>query len=280
MIKILVNGTNNLPYETFTFSGGEVHVKLSQKYVFTSLQSVLLNCRLESSEEVIRLLMVTDAVKRQYPGIDIHLNLPYLPYARQDRLCDSGEAMSLKVFASIINCQGYKSVRILDCHSDVGTALLDNIIHVEQSTVMEMNNALKSKLLDKECVIVSPDAGAMKKIYKVSKHFAGVPVVCANKERDAATGQILGVGLQERDLAFITKKEVLIVDDICDGGRTFIELAKLLRTVTNSIDLYVTHGIFSKGVEVFDGLINNVYTTNSIRDLKSANKLHVIDIFN
>lgn len=280
MIKILINGQSNLPYETFTFSGGEVHVKLSQKYVFASLQYVLLNCRLDSSEEVIRLLMVTDAVRRQYPGIDIHLNLPYLPYARQDRLCDSGEAMSLKVFASLINSQRYKSVQIMDCHSDVGTALINNVAHIEQPTVMEMCSILKEKLLNKEYVLASPDAGAMKKIHKVNKHFAGGPVVCASKERDASTGQILGVSISHKDLVSITNKNVLIVDDICDGGRTFIELAKLLKPLANCVDLYVTHGIFSKGVEVFDGLIDNVYTTNSIRDLKSTNKFHVIDVFN
>jgi ribose-phosphate pyrophosphokinase len=55
----------------------------------------------------------------------------------------------------------------------------------------------------------------------------------------------------------------LIVDDICDGGRTFIELAKVLRPLTNgSIFLYVTHGIFSQGLDVFKGVIDHIYTAN------------------
>ena len=55
-----------------------------------------------------------------------------------------------------------------------------------------------------------------------------------------------------------------IVDDICDGGRTFIEIAKYLKEAdsidSSRIHLMVTHGFFTKGLGVFDGLIDHIYT--------------------
>jgi len=94
--------------------------------------------------------------------------------------------------------------------------------------------------------------------------YLDVGVIDASKVRDVKTGEILytSVNYQEGGLK---GKNVLIVDDICDGGRTFIELARVLENYNeaNSVDLYVTHGIFSKGLGVFDGLIDKIYTPNS-----------------
>jgi ribose-phosphate pyrophosphokinase len=57
-------------------------------------------------------------------------------------------------------------------------------------------------------------------------------------------------------------RDFLIVDDICDGGRTFIELAKVLRPLTSGqVKLYVTHGIFSAGFEALAGL-DRIFVAN------------------
>jgi ribose-phosphate pyrophosphokinase len=54
----------------------------------------------------------------------------------------------------------------------------------------------------------------------------------------------------------------LIVDDICDGGATFVALARKLREAgAIEVSLFVTHGIFSKGKDL-EG-IDNIYTTGS-----------------
>jgi ribose-phosphate pyrophosphokinase len=73
---------------------------------------------------------------------------------------------------------------------------------------------------------------------------------------------------------------ILIVDDICDGGRTFIELAKKLRPMTTGkIKLLITHGIFSKGIEVFDGIIDEVLVINNIGGAVSTSSVVVRDIW-
>lgn len=267
MISVFVNGVHRVPYETFVFSGGEVHVKLSQKISFTDITHTAIHARLTSSEEMMRLFMVTDAVKRQYPDCKIHLYTPYLPYARQDRLCDAGEAMSLKVFCNLINMQKYESVTIMDCHSDVGTALLDNVRHIHQANVIEYFPELKNGILNDEYVLVSPDAGAIKKIHHIAKHFHCHNYICGKKDRDTTNGKISYCGIDPSDAPKIMDKNCLIIDDICDGGGTFTALANSLRIHgAKSVDLFVTHGIFSKGIEVLNGFIDKIYTTNSCRD--------------
>ena len=60
----------------------------------------------------------------------------------------------------------------------------------------------------------------------------------------------------------------IIIDDICDGGRTFIELAKEIRKQTDKpIYLIVTHGIFSAGFEKLSDELDGIFCTNSVKDI-------------
>ncbi|MNQ12726.1 ribose-phosphate pyrophosphokinase [compost metagenome] len=66
------------------------------------------------------------------------------------------------------------------------------------------------------------------------------------------------------ELEDLAGENVLVVDDICDGGRTFTELAKVLKQYDlGSLSLYITHGIFSAGVEVLTNVFDKVYTMNT-----------------
>jgi ribose-phosphate pyrophosphokinase len=170
-----------------------------------------------------------------------------------------GEALSIKVMADLINSQNYANVEIWDPHSDVTTALINNLTVVEQhelaSTIPDIDWA--------NTILVAPDAGAAKKIYKLAA-IRGSEVITAYKVRDPVTGNITATKVDSNTSTFVgSNKRFLIVDDICDGGRTFTELAKVLKKWTDMpVDLYVTHGIFSKGMSVFDGLIDNIYCAN------------------
>jgi ribose-phosphate pyrophosphokinase len=77
-------------------------------------------------------------------------------------------------------------------------------------------------------------------------------------------------------------KDVLIVDDICSGGRTFIEISKILsQRNVGKIYLYVTHGIFDIGIiPILDSGICKIITTNSFIENSNHERLHIIEIFN
>lgn len=244
----------------FSFSGGERHITLPDDLP----QKVYVGAVLKDSDGIMDLLLVGNALRRSGRSIE-RLVIPYLPYARQDRVCNAGEAHSLEVMAQLINSLQAEEVVIVDAHSTVAEALIQNyegidLVHIFQSTWENSNFA---KEYD---VLIAPDAGAEKKVFKLAQHY-GLPVEVARKVRDTKTGDIVKtVFHSETDL---TGKRVLIVDDICDGGRTFIELAKVLAGTyeMQKCDLYVTHGIFSKGTDVLKEYFDNVYYTEIGEDL-------------
>lgn len=254
MIKIYPDNSDELKYGQFIFPGGEVSVRLLESDRLHDCSKVLVVADLQSAKDIIELFMITDAIRRVVPTIKINLTIPYIPYARQDRVSVEGEALSISVFAKLINAQNYETVTVWDPHSDVSTALIDRAVILSQEVL-----ACTTPIDWTRTVLVAPDAGAAKKIYKLAK-LVGSKVITASKERDSITGKISATKI---DIKGLEKRNFLIVDDICDGGRTFTELAKVMREQgASKIDLYVTHGIFSKGMNVFDGLIDDIYCAN------------------
>lgn len=252
-----------IPYEHKVFSGGEVHVKISED---VAAASVVIRADLRAPADVMLLLLLTDALRRANVS-HMTLEMPYLPYARQDRVCSPGEALSLRVFCDLINAQRYDRVRIWDAHSDTALALLNSVVHVPSSYFVSRIPFKRDSV-----VLVAPDAGAIKKVAAAAKD-RNAPFVRADKTRDPDTGAITGTVVYSEHIG---PRDFLIVDDICDGGRTFMELAKVLRPLTDGkVNLYVTHGIFSYGTAVLGGL-DNVFVANSFVDDLPAN-FHIIE---
>jgi ribose-phosphate pyrophosphokinase len=257
--------TANVPmqpmdYSAQQFAGGEVQVRIAAPDD-TPAQHFEITTRLHEPAAVMELLLLTDALRRMSVGAHIRLICPYLPYARQDRVCAPGEALSLKVMTDLINAQHYQSVEVWDAHSDVAGALLDRVVlkpalHFVQQIAL-MQGATKP-------VLVAPDAGALKKVSGIAQAL-GAHWVRADKSRDAKTGAITGTVVYSEHIG---SQDFLIVDDICDGGRTFIALAEALRPLTTGgIYLYITHGIFSSGYEALAAAFDGIYTANSFRPL-------------
>ena len=262
-------------FTSFKFSGGEINVKVD--HIFSDAE-IFIDCYFKGSDDIIEMIMLTDAIRRADRQNNItrkiHLLIPYMPGARQDRVMVPGESLAVKIFADLINAQNFDTVTVWDAHSDVTNALLNRSRNIPIESLIQADNYFPVF----GTVIVSPDAGAEKKIYKFANKFGYKHVVTASKIRDVSTGQITETTIGKFP-DFLSAPEILIVDDICDGGRTFIELAKALRKVSGgSINLLVTHGIFSKGIEVFDGLIDKVLVINNINGVVSSSKTEVITI--
>lgn len=239
-----VTPEESLDFERLLFNGGENHIKIQK-----GVERVTIETCLKNSDYVMELFMATDAIRR-LGAKQINLLMPYVPYARQDRVMVFGEPLSIKVFTDIINAQGYDNVYTLDNHSSVTTALLKNCREISTDRIM-------SELLVGGVCLVSPDAGATKKTLQIA---AGVErIVQCSKVRNPIDGTILHTAVHCDDLQ---GQDCYIVDDICDGGRTFVEIAKVLKTKNpGKITLYVSHGIFSRGVSCFEGLIDEIATT-------------------
>ena len=217
------------------FAGGEYHpqIQLSERvHRFTA--------HLRSGEDVMHLLVTCDALDRVYKAhgwAPYDLLIPYLPYGRQDRISHLGEAFGAKLMARLLNGLGHY-IETHDPHSDVLVGMLDDVGIVPQESLAFC--LVPRGVAD---VLIAPDAGASKKAWKVAKAL-DLPWVQAAKHRDTQTGQITSCSCS----GDFSGQRLLIVDDLCDGGRSFVELAKVLRRQgAVSVSLYVTHGIFSKG---------------------------------
>jgi len=251
--------------ESFTFAGGEEHIRFNHAD-FHNTDKIEIFERLTDSSKIIRLIVAIDALRRlSSHDILIELVIPYFPYARQDRVCVEGEALGAAVMATLLNNLNLSKITIWDAHSDVSPALLNRVVNVPQVVLLQRCHELSSQLSSGALTLISPDAGASKKTIKIAETFNGQPqVIQAQKVRNLKTGEIILTEI----LGDVAGKKVLIADDICDGGRTFIELAKALKANgAIEISLFITHGIFSKGLEVFEGLIDTIYTTDSIRGI-------------
>lgn len=249
------------------FPGGEVKVDINVGSAPSSktVESIRVDASLQTSDDIIALLLTVDALRRHFPRAEMDLWMPYMPYARQDRPCVNGEALSMAVMGSLINSCGFSTVLTLDAHSDVASAVIRNCENMPQSSIFK-------RLVDNftDYYIVAPDAGAYKKAHSLATYLGAKGVICANKVRNVATGKIEGVQV----LGHVKGLKLLVADDICDGGKTFTELATVLRAQEPAaLKLAVTHGLFTKGLEVLTdvGMYDKVYTTNSYHSTASGN---------
>jgi ribose-phosphate pyrophosphokinase len=105
-------------------------------------------------------------------------------------------------------------------------------------------------------------------------------IIYCEKVRDVTTGYLV---LKVLNPELAEGRNCIVVDDICDGGRTFVEIAKQLPPVTKLV-LAVTHGIFSKGLRELLQYYNEIVTTNSLYPhaedvIESNDKLIILNIY-
>ena len=216
-----------------------------------------------------------------------HLVLPYVPNARQDRVKKSEDIFTLKYFCEVINSLNFDKVSVLDVHSNVSLALLNN---VKQLPVEPHITAALTKVYE-DCgdtpVFYFPDEGAMK---RYSEHAPG-PYAFGIKKRDWETGQIQGIQIQNEEA--IKGQNVLIIDDICSKGGTFYYSAKALKEAgAANIYLYVTHleesvlkgdlwtDIHNASWMHAEPLINCIYTANPLFNYEHDEKIaaHIVRV--
>lgn len=261
-MKTLHLFASNELVELKKFAGGECHTKFLTS--FHEDDKIRIHTRLNSSDDLMNLCLAVDALRRMNVE-HIEAFIPYVPYARQDRVMVPGEPLSVKVFASILNSLHLKKVTVFDAHSDVSVALIDQC---ENTPNYEMVKYFIQNMGLADFTLVSPDLGAYKKVDKLAQHiqYKG-NIVTGIKIRDLSTGQITKSDVNTEDLK---GRPCLVIDDICDGGRTFIELATALKA-KHAGDLYfiASHGIFSHNAldRLKEAGFKQVGSSNSISNI-------------
>lgn len=197
-----------------------------------------------------------------------YFDILYMYGARCDKLTAKDRAVCPTglMYANLIASWGMsRSVRILDCHFDLKLLELPIVLNVEHSWAKQVEE-------NKIEALLFPDASAAKRYQWVTEYE--IPKYFCTKERDQVTGEII-----KHEIPEIKENKILIVDDLCDGGRSFLDLSA--KYPNKKMSLAVTHGVFSnqaltKLCESFE----KIYTTNSYADWSDCGgKLEVIDAF-
>ncbi len=250
---------------------------------------ILITTRIKSSNDIFMLIFTAGSLRKMNTInnriTEINVFMPYLPYARQDRaMIEEGEvdesqpyqeALSIQDFGDIMNLQKFNSFIVLDPHSDASDLALKNMMKIS-------NHELVRRVLEGKTNyrIACPDAGAEKKLYKMCKAVGYTDdIIKCDKVRDVKTGNLISITVHADNLQ---GRDVFIVDDICDGGGTYIMQGQELKK-KNAGDCYLitTHALLTRGEDVLKPYIKHIYTTDSMvdRDSDYVTQYKIQDIY-
>ncbi len=229
---------------------------------------VTVKSRFNSYEDMMYLLGATDVLHHTHSAgnREIHLYIPCMLGQRSDRRFQEGQSFDLGIIADIIKSQGYASITFMHAHSDVMPALFERHMRVNKLTNSKLISFMMRQLKDKDVVLVSPDAGAYKHVQNIGESLK-LPVCPANKHRDDKGPHIEIAG-------DVKGKTCVIVDDYCDGGGTYVNgkgtaLAEKLKAMgATKVVLCISHFLGSRGIDPLLVAIDQIFTTNSVRDIE------------
>lgn len=267
MIKI-----NGKPVEIGKFPDGTALLKCDP-YKFTSTSYAKFSWYYENDAEFLTLTYLVKHFRSL--GIkDLYLFMPYIPNARMDRVKSREDVFTLKYFAELLNDLEFTQIDVLDPHSSVSEALINNIyVYNPKSYITRVMDQIKQTRSENGLLVFYPDEGSMKR-------YSGIvsePYAFGIKKRDWMTGKIEGLDVVDNGYS-IHLHDILIVDDICSRGGTFYHSAKKLKELgAKDIYLYVSHceNTILEGELLEGDLIKKVYTTDSIFT-KSHEKIEVL----
>jgi ribose-phosphate pyrophosphokinase len=245
----------------FVFPDNQPHVVIQD---IKEGDEVAVICSITESTVLLQLLQTANATDNA-KAIKKRLILPYLMGARYDRLMLPGDSIDLKVIADMINSMQFEEVYLYDVHSEVSLQLIHNAVNIT-------NEALVKAYMKENAVLICPDKGAAKKIgsYAGWNNNLSETVYC-NKTRDLSNGRI---SLQVMEPEKCTNRNCVIIDDLCDGGGTFLAIAQQIQPA--HLTLIVTHGIFSKGFAELEKSFDQIIVSDSYQQEYSSTIVQVI----
>lgn len=249
------------------FPDGELHLELED---INRKDCVSIRCRITNSDDLFVLMQLSDILNRQCLEV-VGIHIYYLIGMRCDRLFDINRPFTLGIVANVINSFHSDYIKIYEPHSYRTTSEIRHSIVADVTMDNYSNYFAHSN-------VVFPDAGAKTRYGRLAANSC---VLCS-KKRDEATGRLLDFEVNcDKD---VSQDDLVVIDDLCDGGGTFVGLAPKLRALNpKSLSLLVTHAVQRKGIENVASVYDKVCITNSYKDWGKEDlpkNVQVIDIVN
>lgn len=272
---------DDLVRSVWRYPGGEVGVRAAKQPAPPRLLA-----RVQCSDDLLALVMYLGAVRGQVDEVCI----PYLPYARQDRVAVAGDPNAIEVLARLLASTGVRAFSTVDMHS------VASVTAFQAASVRLQNVPATPWLwrylqglqisLRQPLYFVAPDKGAQRRTGELADAIARperrVGIIQCLKMRNPQTGALTGFRIDPDTVrpALPDDAVVVVVDDICDGGGTFLGVAEALRRQFGErpLHLWTTHGIHSKGLAELAATFTTIGCTDSFRSGRTHERLRVVPL--
>lgn len=240
-----------------------------KEYEYDGAKYIMIEWFYENDAELFYLMLVKRHLEFHFINVYYELFMPYICNARMDRTKHDDEVFTLKYFCDFINSLNFDQVFVIDAHSDVSVALLNNCVNESPKEYIEKAMNYIEDSNDSELILFFPDFGASKRYANMFNY----KYIYGNKVRTWETGEITGLDIVNPFNIDLTNKTILMIDDIISyGGSMYFSASKLKELEVGKIYAYATHiensvlnkekGTFIKSLE--DGTVEELFTTNSI----------------
>lgn len=250
-------------FDIMTYPAGEPHVRLRPEFAEQAnngwYRPFIVTEALDWNHLMI--IKIGDQVLKDN-GINATFVVPYMPFARHDRKNDTYDSSPVPF---VLDLLATVHVITVDPHSDVA-GIFPSYSQAEVVKLYEQAN-----LFPLTSLVAIPDAGATKKAYS---WLNGRDHVQCLKTRSPKTGKLSGFQVVNPEL--VEGRDVVIIDDICDGGGTFLGLGdQLMIHGARSLSLGVTHGLFTKGFEELNRMFTRIFTLDTCATPPGGSLFHV-----
>ena len=253
ILNLINKEKSDIDYSISRFPDGEVQITLGE---FSHKDGVLIACRITSSEELFILMQVCDILRRH--GVGFLISIYYLMSMRMDRVMDFNRPFSLSIVCAILDNLGATSIGLYCPHSEEYKRLFNKTSTLELCSCFPNIDTTIYQL-------VLPDRGAKNR--DKGTGFIG-PYIFGKKCRDLTSGKIISIGIENPEC--LDGRSLLIRDDLCDGGGTFVGIAEAIKKVQpdSKISIYIDHMVNPRGIENLSKTFDHVWFTNSYKDWK------------
>ncbi|UCH34179.1 MAG: ribose-phosphate pyrophosphokinase [Armatimonadota bacterium] len=261
--------------EVGRFSDGEIRVKINESMRGADVFVVQPTCP-PSSENIMELLIIIDALKRASPRRIVAV-IPYYGYARQEKKASGREPITARLMADLLTVAGANRILALDMHVPSIQGFFNlPVDHLNAGPLLAEYWAAHG-FADANTVVVSPDVGGVGTARAVADHLQASLAIIAKRRPQPNQAEAMEV------IGDLNGKRAIFFDDMIDTARSLVHGAKAVAE-RGAAEIYAcaTHGIFSEDAisRIGGSLIRQVVVTDTIPlpAERRIDKIHVLSV--